>query len=80
MECAQRSPLSIPAQALAQQGHHGRSLAGVDGGAGLTTNNPMFPLQSPPAQPAFEGFHRAHTPSVLAGGPATTDAPEESDS
>jgi citronellol/citronellal dehydrogenase len=52
----------------------------VDGGAGLTTNNPMFPLQSPPAQPAFEGFHRAHTPSVLAGGPATTDAPEESDS
>jgi hypothetical protein len=37
----------------------------------------MFPLQSPPPQPAFEGFHRAQAPSVFTGGRSTTDAPEE---
>ncbi|MGE0623419.1 MAG: SDR family oxidoreductase [Pseudomonadales bacterium] len=48
----------------------------VDGGAGLTTNSPMFPLRSPPVQAAFEGFHRARAPSVL-GGRGATKAPEK---
>jgi len=37
----------------------------VDGGVGLATHSPMYPLDAPAAQAAFDGFHRAQTPAIL---------------